>query len=233
MNQHSTAPEPVVLSWSSGKDSAWALHVLRQQPALKVVALITTFNAQADRVAMHAVRRELVQAQATAAGLPLVTVDIPERSANTDYEAAFGQGLEHCAERFGVQRFAFGDLYLEDIRSYRERHLESLGFKGMYPLWGRDTVALAHEMIAAGLRAWLSCVDTEQVPQNFSGRAYDESLLAELPAGVDACGENGEFHTFTWAGPMLSKAIKVQPGEQRIHNQFTFTDLQPITGGTQ
>ncbi|MGI9329744.1 MAG: ATP-binding protein [Gammaproteobacteria bacterium] len=218
-------PEPIVLSWSSGKDSAWALQLLNDDPSFEVVGLLTTFNTDADRVAMHAVRRELVDAQARSAGLPLIRVEIPERSDNGTYEEAFGAGLRSCAKRFGVERFAFGDLFLEDIRAYRERHLRACGFGGVYPLWGRDTAALSRQMLAGGLRAWLTCVDGQQLNHDFSGRAYDETLLTELPAGVDPCGENGEFHTFTWAGPMLKKDVQVEPGERVVKDRFAFTDL--------
>src|SRR5262245_29465094 len=186
----------VLLSWSSGKDSAWTLHVLRQS-GVNVVALLTTFNESADRVAMHAVRRELVEAQADAAGLPLWPVMLPWPCPNGAYEEAFRRVVAN-ARRRGVTRVAFGDLFLQDIRDYRVRLLNGTGVEPMFPLWGTpaDTPGLARRMLAGGLRAVLTCVDLQALDGRFAGRGFDADLLAEFPAGVDPCGENGEFHTF-------------------------------------
>jgi len=217
-----------LLAWSSGKDSAWTLHVLRQQAAVEVVGLLTTFNEAFDRVAMHAVRRELVQAQAAAAGLPLWPVSLPWPCSNEDYEARMRAAMER-ARAEGVTAVAFGDLFLQDIRAYRERQLAGSGIEPLFPLWGAtaDTPALAQRMLAGGLRAVLTCVDTRQLEQRFVGRAFDAALLAELPASVDPCGERGEFHTFCCAGPMFAAPIAVQAGETVVREGFAYADLLP------
>jgi len=210
-----TPPTPILLSWSSGKDSAWALHVLRGDPRFEVRGLFTTSNGPAERVAMHGVRNELLAAQARSVGLPLVRVDLPFPCSNEDYERVMTEALEPLvtkgiagAEAAGpIRGFAFGDLFLEDVRAYRERQLEPLGLAAHFPLWGRDTRELAHEMIAAGTRAHLTSVDPRQCPRELAGRPWDEALLAELPDGVDPCGENGEFHTFVSAGPALATPL--------------------------
>ncbi len=193
-----TKPERrTLLSWSSDKDSAWTLHVLHQQPDLEVVGLLTTFNETFNRVAMHAVRREFLEAQAAAAGLPLVTVMLPYPCRNEVYEermkAAIGE-----AKASGVTHIAFGDRFLEDIREYRVRFLEGTGVEPLFPIWTtcEDTPDLARQMLDAGLRAILTCVDSKQLDKGFVGRRYDEQLLAEVPPSVDPCGERGEFHTF-------------------------------------
>jgi len=214
------------LSWSSGKDSAWALETLRRDPEVEVVGLLTTVNSQAARVAMHGVRRELLEAQARAVGLPLVVVDLPYPCPNEEYEARMAAACER-ARRDGVGAVAFGDLYLEDVRAYRERALMGTGLQPRFPLWGRDTRELAHAMVAAGVRAILSCVDTRALDASFAGRSFDRELLAELPAGVDPCGENGEFHTFVHSGPMLSGPIEVAVGETVVREGFAFADLVP------
>ena len=201
-----TSRPKVLLSWSSGKDSAWALHVLRQQPDLEVVALLTTFNEAFDRVAMHAVRRELVEAQASAAGFPLVPVMLPYPCTNEVYEQRMRAAIAE-AKAAGVTHMAFGDLFLEDIREYRVRLLQGTGIEPLFPIWttAEETPALARRMLAEGLGAVLTCVDPKQLDERFVGRQYDEKLLAELPAGVDLCGERGEFHTFCFRCPEFSR----------------------------
>ncbi len=216
----------VLLSWSSGKDSAWTLHVLRQQPDVEVVGLLTTFNEAADRVAMHAVRRCLVEAQAAAAGLPLWAVHLPRPCSNVAYEERMAVVIGRAREE-GVTHVAFGDLFLEDVRDYRIRQLSGTGVEPLFPLWcsAADTPALAQRMLAAGLRAVLTCVDPKQLPEPFVGRQYDTALLAELPVGVDPCGERGEFHTFCFAGPMFASGIVVQVGETVSRDGFCFADV--------
>jgi uncharacterized protein (TIGR00290 family) len=218
-----------LLAWSSGKDSAWSLHVLRSRPDVEVVGLLTTVNAAHDRVAMHAVRRALLEAQAAAAGLPLFTVSIPSPCPNEVYEEAMAGALSQARER-GVEAVAFGDLYLEDIRRYRESRMEGTGLELLFPLWQRPTRALALEMLAGGLRAVLTCVDPRVVPESFAGRAFDRALLEDLPAGVDRCGENGEFHTFAWDGPMFRHPVAVRGGEVVRRDGFVFADLLPEEG---
>jgi uncharacterized protein (TIGR00290 family) len=214
----------VLLSWSSGKDSAWTLRVLRADPSVELAGLLTTVNRDMDRVAMHAVRRTLLAAQADAAGLPLREVPIPHRCSNADYEAAMAAALDR-AKAEGVEAVAFGDLFLEDIRKYREEKLAPTGLRPLFPLWGRDTAALAREMIAGGLRARLTCVDPKRLDPTFAGREFDEALLAELPPSVDPCGERGEFHTFAYAGPMFSRPVPVRSGETVEREGFRFADL--------
>jgi uncharacterized protein (TIGR00290 family) len=221
-------PAPTLLSWSSGKDSAWALHVLRQRPDVRLVGLVTTINEAFDRVAMHAVRRELVEAQADAAGLPLWVVGLPWPCANAVYEERMA-GLIARARGAGVTHMAFGDLFLEDIRAYRVRMLAGMGIEPLFPIWTAltETRELAAAMLAAGLRATLTCVDPRRLDPSFAGREFDESLLTDLPTGVDPCGENGEFHTFCHAGPMFARAIAVRGGECVERDGFWFADLLP------
>lgn len=214
----------VWLAWSSGKDSAYSLHVLRSMPEVEVVGLLTTVNEAFDRVAMHAVRRELLLAQAAAAGLPLTIVNIPWPCPNEAYEAAMARAMA-TARSQGVEGVAFGDLFLEDIRRYREERLAPTGLTPLFPLWGRPTAALAEEMIASGLRASLTCVDPRVLAPSFAGRAFDRELLADLPKGVDPCGENGEFHTFAWDGPMFRRPVPVRRGEVVTRDGFVFADL--------
>jgi uncharacterized protein (TIGR00290 family) len=218
----------VLLSWSSGKDSAWALQVLRPAPDVDVVGLLTTFNAAADRVAMHAVRRDLVESQAAATGLPLWAVDLPSPCSNADYEAKMAAVIE-CARGEGITHVAFGDLFLEDVRNYRIRQLAGTGVEPLFPLWGApsDTPDLARRMLAAGVRAVLTCVDPKQLPERFVGRQYDATLLADLPSGVDPCGERGEFHTFCYGGPMFGSEIAVKVGEIVTRDEFCFADVAP------
>ena len=216
----------ILLSWSSGKDSAWALHVLRRQGDCEIAGLLTTFNEAVDRVAMHAVRRELVEHQAAVAGLPLWDVALTWPCSNEQYERLMA---ETCAKALaeGIEGIAFGDLFLEDVREYREKQLKHTGIEPIFPLWGQPTRELASEMIAAGIRAKLTCVDTQQLDARFLGREFDEELLADLPAGVDPCGEKGEFHSFVYAGPMLNQKIPVWLGKTVVRDQFVFADLTP------
>ncbi len=217
-----------LLSWSSGKDSAWSLHALQQAGEVDVVALLTTVNVVHDRVAMHAVRAELLRAQAEAAGIPLWTVPIPSPCSNAEYEAAMSKALER-ARGEGITVAAFGDLFLEDIRRYREDRLSGTGLRPVFPLWGIPTDALARQMVAGGLRARLTCVDPKQLSRDFAGREFDAALLAELPASVDPCGERGEFHTFAYAGPMYRRPVAVQGGVVVERDGFVFADLVPAT----
>jgi uncharacterized protein (TIGR00290 family) len=217
----------VLLSWSSGKDSAWALHALHRSHPGCVHALLTTLNEAADRVAMHGVRRELLEAQAEAAGLPLWKVPLPHPCPNDAYEARM---RDACAQAVaeGFTHVAFGDLFLEDVRRYREERLAGTGLTPLFPLWGRPTAGLAREMIAGGLRARISVVDTRLLHAGFAGREFSEALLRDLPEGIDPCGERGEFHTFVHAGPMFRHALAVEPGDTVIRETFAFRDLCPI-----
>ncbi len=215
-----------LLAWSSGKDSAWSLQVLRAAGEVEVVGLLTTINQAFDRVAMHAVRTELLRAQAEAAGLPLWPVPIPWPCSNVQYEAAMSEALVR-ARGDGIEAVAFGDLFLEDIRRYREERLAATGIRPLFPLWGKPTAPLAAEMVAGGLRARLTCVDPRALDQRFAGRDFDAGLLAELPPSVDPCGERGEFHTFAYDGPMFRRPIPIRSGEVVTRDGFVFADLLP------
>jgi uncharacterized protein (TIGR00290 family) len=220
-------PTRVVLSWSSGKDSAWALHVLRQDPTVHVVGLLTTCNAAADRVAMHAVRRELLLAQAEAVGLPVRIVDIPDPCTNEIYEARMAEAVAALRAE-GVEAVAFGDLFLEDVRRYREERLAGTGLRPLFPLWGRPVAMLAREMIAGGARAVITCVDPRALdPELALGATWDAALLDRLPETVCPCAENGEFHTFAFDGPAFSHPLRVQTGERVARGGFHFIDLLP------
>jgi uncharacterized protein (TIGR00290 family) len=214
----------ILLSWSSGKDSAWSLHVLRQRGEYEVVGLLTTFNEEADRVAMHAVRRELVERQAAATGLPLWAVPLPWPCSNEQYESLMAQACARAVAE-GIEGVAFGDLFLEDVRAYREKQMKDTGLRPVFPVWGLPTRALAEEMIACGTRAKLTCVDTGKLDRSFVGREFDEELLSALPGDVDPCGERGEFHSFVYAGPMLEGVVPVSVGETVVRDQFVFADL--------
>jgi uncharacterized protein (TIGR00290 family) len=219
-------PLPILLSWSSGKDSAWALHRLRQSGEWDIVGLLTTFNESANRVAMHAVRRELVEAQAAAAGLPLWPVELPWPCCNEEYEERMRQAIARArAQR--IAGIAFGDLFLEEVREYRIKLLADTGVESIFPIWGTpaDTPALAREMLAGGLQAILTCVDPKQLDANFVGRNFDAELLSDLPPSVDPCGERGEFHTFCHAGPMFQRPIPVRVGETVERDGFCFADV--------
>lgn len=213
-----------LLSWSSGKDSAWSLHLLRRNPEYEIVGLLTTFNRAADRVAMHGVRRALVQAQAEAAGIPLWEVDLPWPCSNEDYESAMRQACKKAVDN-GIECIAFGDLFLTDIRAYREKQLSGTGLQPIFPVWRIPTRALAQEMIESGLRAKLACIDTKQISGDLAGREFDTQLLSELPPSADPCGENGEFHSFVYAGPMFNRQLQVEVGEIVRREQFVYADL--------
>ncbi len=214
----------ILLSWSSGKDGAWALHLLRQQARYEIAGLLTTFNQAFDRVAMHAVRRELVERQAAAVGVPLRAIPLPWPCSNEQYERIMADA---CARAIadGIEGVAFGDLFLEDVRAYREKQLSGTGLAPIFPVWGLPTDRLAREMIASGVKAKLTCVDTNKLDRSFAGREFDEALLADLPADADPCGERGEFHSFVYAGPMLDRPLAVAIGETVIRDQFAFADV--------
>lgn len=215
-----------LLSWSSGKDSAWTLHTLRQQQEYEIVGLLTTLNSSADRVAMHGVRRALLAAQAQATGIRLWDVDLPWPCSNADYERIMKETC-NTAVQDGVEYIAFGDLFLRDVREYREKQLKASGLTPAFPIWSIPTRELALAMIRSGLRAKLTCVDCRRLAPEFAGREFDEQLLADLPAGIDPCGENGEFHTFVYAGPMFQHPIPVKRGETVLREGFAFADLLP------
>jgi uncharacterized protein (TIGR00290 family) len=213
-----------LLSWSSGKDSAWALHTLRQQGAYDVVGLLTTVNSAFDRVAMHGTRASVLRAQAMAAGLPLIELPLPWPCSNQQYEAVMRDACA-AAIRDDIEAIAFGDLYLEDVRRYREERLARTGITPVFPLWGRDTTALVREMLDGGLRARITCVDPAKLSASFAGRELDQTLLAELPPGTDPCAENGEFHTCAYAGPMFAQPISLVPGVIEQRDGFVFADF--------
>lgn len=218
-----------LVAWSSGKDSAWALHVLRQAGEVEVVGLLTTFNEAFDRVAMHAVRRELVEAQAGAVGLPLIDVSLPWPCSNAAYEEAMGRALAETRTRLEITHVAFGDLFLEDVRRYREDRMRGTGLTPLFPLWGMPTAVLARTMVGSGLKAHITCVDPNKLPTSYVGRLFDDNLVDELPDEVDPCGERGEFHTFACAGPMFAHPIPVSLGEVVARDGFVFADLVPST----
>ncbi len=222
----------VLLSWSSGKDSAWALHVLRQQAAVEVVGLLTAINEQFERVAMHAVRVALLQQQAENSGLSLRLVKLPFPCSNEVYEerlrAEFGAVVGE-----GIEGIAFGDLFLADVRQYREKMLAGTGLAPLFPLWGRPTTELAQERIAGGLRAQITCIDQRCLPAALAGSEYNADFLNTLPPGVDPCGENGEFHSFAFAGPMFNRPVDFTVGETVARDGFIFTDLLPGSAGRE
>lgn len=220
-------PTPVLLAWSGGKDAAWTLHVLRQREDVRVAGLLTTVTREYDRVSMQGIRRSVLHAQAAATGLPLLEAAIPARCTNADYEQAMADALARAEQRWpGLRTMAFGDLFLEDIRAYREANLARVGWHAITPLFGQDTATLARGMIAGGLRADLCCVDTAQLDAGFAGRAFDGRLLDDLPAGADPCGENGEFHTCVRAGPMFAAPLVLSRGATRLRDdRFAFTDF--------
>lgn len=220
----SSARPKAWLAWSSGKDSAWTLHRTRRSGEIDIVALLTTVNRTHSRVAMHAVREQLLEAQAAAAELPLIKVAIPSPCSNEEYERAMREAMAR-AQAEGVSHMAFGDLFLEDVRRYREDNLAKCGIAPVFPLWGIPTRQLAEEMIAGGLRAVLTCVDPRKLDKPFVGSEWNSELLAEFPPTVDPCGENGEFHTFAFAGPMFRAPIPVNRGEVVERDGFVFADL--------
>ncbi len=215
-----------LLAWSSGKDSAWALHLLRQNPDIEPTGLFCTINEVAQRIAMHAVRLELLQQQVLRIGLPLHLLPIPSPCSNEQYEAVMGDFVRQ-ARREGIDCLAFGDLFLEDIRRYREEKLAGSGLTPLFPLWGMATDRLAREMIGAGLRARVTCVDPKVLPAEFAGRDFDANFLADLPEGVDPCGENGEFHTFVFDGPMFRSPLPIRNGPVVHRDGFVFADVMP------
>ena len=217
----------VLLSWSGGKDAAWTLHALQQGGAHEVVGLVTTVTEGYERIAMHGIRREILQAQAAAAGLPVIEARMPQQADNAAYEASFAAALAEARRRWpGLAHIAFGDLFLEDVKAWRDALCARLGWTPLYPLFGRDTADLAREMLAGGLRATLCCVDTQQLDGDFSGRDFNARLLDELPAEVDPCGERGEFHTCVSAGPMFTRPLALHRGERVLRDgRFAYTDL--------
>ncbi len=221
----------LLLSWSSGKDSAWSMHILRQQNQYGIAGLVTTVNESFGRVAMHGVREELLGQQADAAGLPLWRVPLPHPCPNREYESRMRALIERAVAA-GVTHMGFGDLFLEDIRAYRERQLAGSGIAPVFPLWELNTTQLARDMHSAGLRATLSCVDPQRLPSAFAGREFDSAFLDELPPGVDPCGENGEFHTFCHAGPMFARPIAIRTGDIVERDGFVFADLVPAVAVT-
>jgi uncharacterized protein (TIGR00290 family) len=214
------------LSWSSGKDSAWALHVLRATADVEVVGLVSTVTEAFDRVAIHGVRRSLLEAQARAAGLPLRVVPLPYPCSNAHYEEAM-RAFAAQALHEGATHLAFGDLFLEDVRRYRETLFDDTGLELLFPLWGRDTRSLARDMVAAGLRARVVSVDPKQAPREWAGALFDAAFVQAIPPHVDPCAENGEFHTFAFDGPMFSRPVRMAPGEVVERDGFVFADLLP------
>ena len=223
-NGSRTDMKRTLLSWSTGKDSAWSLHRLRQQNEYEIVGLLTTFNQEANRVAMHAVRRSLVEAQAKAAGIPLWDVDLPWPCSNADYDSVMSETCK-SAVLAGIEYIAFGDLFLSDIRAYREKQLENTGLQPIFPVWGLPTRELALSMIKSGVRAKLTCIDSKVLAPEFVGREFNEQLLSDLPPGIDPCGESGEFHTFVYAGPMLKPNLSVEVREIISRDGFVFADV--------
>ena len=213
-----------LVSWSSGKDSAWMVHVLRQRGDVEVAALLTTINESAQRVAMHAVRVDVLQAQADALGLPLWRIPIPSPCPNEVYERAMGEAVARAVGK-GFTHVAFGDLFLEDVRRYREDRLAGTGLTPLFPLFGADTAALAREMVAAGLRARITCLNPKVLDRSFAGREFDAALLADLPRPIDPCGERGEFHTCAYAGPMFDRPVPIETGITVERDGYVFTDL--------
>jgi uncharacterized protein (TIGR00290 family) len=217
----------VLLSWSSGKDSVWALHLLQQQPDVQVAALVTTFNSAANRVAMHAVRRALVEAQAQRVGIPLWAVDLPWPCSNLEYEERMRAVCQRASAE-DITAVAFGDLFLQDIRDYRLQQLQGTGLEALFPVWQIPTAQLARDMITAGVKAKLTCVDPAKLQKTFAGRDYDLRLLEDLPPAIDPCGENGEFHTFVYNAPVFSSPISVRTGEVVERDGFVFADVLPL-----
>ncbi len=215
----------VLLSWSSGKDSAWALHLLRREPGIELVGLLTTLNTEFQRVAMHGTRRAVLEAQAAAAGLPLWIVPLPWPCSNEIYEQRMSEVCQRAVDE-RIDAMAFGDLFLADVRAYREKQLKPTGLEPLFPLWEIPTAELARSMIAGGLRARLACVDTRQLPESFAGREFDSALLEDFPPEIDPCGERGEFHTCVYAGPMFTAPLQLEAGEIVNRDGFVYADFQ-------
>ncbi len=224
----------IVVSWSSGKDSAWTLHTLLERQSSAVAGLLCSVNEAFDRVAMHAVRRDVLEAQARAARLPLYIAPLPWPCSNQEYERRMGAAVAQLVAA-DFTHVAFGDLFLEDVRAYREQRLAGTGLTPIFPLWGQPTAALAHQMINGGLRAYLTCIDPRTLGREFAGRTFDAALLEELPASVDPCGENGEFHTCVWDGPMFAEPVNLDLGETVERDGFVFCDLlvRAMPGGSK
>lgn len=216
----------VLLAWSGGKDSAWALHRLRDRRDVELHALFTAVHDESGKVAVHGVPGALLRRQAQALGLPVHELRIPAPCPNSIYERIVGDFVQ-AMKREGVTHVAFGDLFLEDIRAYRERQFAASGVELLFPLWGADTALLAREMTAEGLRAWITCVDVRAAPAAWAGRIYDAAFVEQIPPAVDPCGENGEFHTFVFEGPMLAHPVPCAPGESREAGGFVYADLRP------
>jgi uncharacterized protein (TIGR00290 family) len=214
----------ILASWSSGKDSAWMLHVLKEDPTVEIGGLLTTMNEQFDRVAMHAVRRRLLEAQASAVGVPLRTVPLPWPCSNEQYEERMRAAVSQAVAE-GFTHVAFGDLFLEDVRRYREEKLAGSGLTPLFPIWGIPTDELALQMVGNGLRSVLTCVNPKHLDRSFAGRQFDRALLDDLPAGVDKCGERGEFHSFAWDGPMFNRPVDIEVGEVVDRDGFVFADV--------
>jgi uncharacterized protein (TIGR00290 family) len=216
----------ILLSWSSGKDSAWALHALRQQEDIEVVSLFCTFNKKYERGAMHAVRNELILRQADSVGLPLELIPIPDPCSDSEYKTIMADFIAEVKTK-GIEGIAFGDLFLEEVRNYREDSLAGTGITPLFPLWGIPTNELSKEMVSSGLRAIITCIDLKQLSAEFSGHVYDSTFLAQIPDSIDPCGENGEFHSFAYDGPMFKDKVNICVGETVTRDGFIFTDILP------
>jgi len=228
MAQNASEKPKAWMAWSSGKDSAWALHTARLAGQVEIIGLMTTITTQYNRISMHGVRKALLMAQAEALGLPLYCVGIPTPCSNEQYEASMREALAVAASQ-GVTHIVFGDLFLQDLKEYREQNLATVGMQAYFPLWRRDTTSLAQEMVQGGLQAQLTCIDPKKVPTELAGHAFNRELLAKLPDNVDPCGENGEFHSFVWDGPMFSQPIPLTQGETVERDGFIFTDFLPAS----
>ncbi|MCG3153069.1 MAG: hypothetical protein GEEBNDBF_02377 [bacterium] len=218
---------PIALSWSSGKDSAWALKRLRERNDVEVVALLTTYSGAERRVPIQYTRIELVLAQARLTGLPIITAPLPNPCSNVAYESAINLALLEAQTAHEIQGVAFADIHLSDIRGYREQLLEQMGLKALFPLWGEQPLALAKEQIAGGSQAWVTAVDTTRLPSSFVGRAFNEQFLLDLPAHVDPCGEFGEFHTLVWDSPVFRKPLRLVRGQSLVQGNFVYQDFLP------
>jgi uncharacterized protein (TIGR00290 family) len=223
---HKMMKKKTLLSWSSGKDSAWALHVLRQQHDIEVVGLFCTFNKKFERGAMHAVRNELICQQAESIGLPLQLIPIPDPCSDSEYKRIMANFIEQVKSQ-GIDTIAFGDLFLEEIRSYREESLVGTGITPLFPIWGIPTNELSKEMINSGLRAKITCIDPKYLPAEFAGHEYDSTFLEQIPDAIDPCGEKGEFHSFAYDGPMFKNKLNISVGETVTRDGFIYTDLLP------
>lgn len=217
-----------LMSWSSGKDSAWSLHCIQKDEEYEVMGLLTSINKSAQRVAMHGVRQSILQQQAAAAGLDLFVVELPTHCSNDSYEQLMAEALEDLKQKLGITHIIFGDLFLQDIRSYREKQMQALGLQCVFPLWGQNTTELANMMLQGGLEASISCVDKQQMNEGFSGRKFDQRFLHDLPDNVDPCGENGEFHTLVTGGPMFRHKIEVRRGPIKAEPRFVFSDFMSV-----